>query len=84
MIKKAYYGNESFGFVRGRIEVRQTNLFIITHLAELNGAEFHGKPILIKEVRTQPLQSLKFEPRLRNHKIYHLQKNYRRTLHLYR
>ena len=84
MIKKAYYGNESFGLVRCRIAVRQTNLFIITHLVELNGAEFHGKPILIKEVRTQPPQSLKFEPRLRNHKIYHLQKNYRRTLHLYR
>ena len=40
--------------------------FVSTQLIELNGAEFHEKPILIEEARSQPTQSLNFHPRLRN------------------
>ena len=60
--------------------------FVSTQLLGLNGVEFHEKPILIEETRSHPTQSLNFYPRLRTlkiHKIYHLQKNHRRTHHLY-
>ena len=33
---------------------------------DLIGVEFHGKPILIEEARSQATQSLKCDPKLRN------------------
>ena len=53
---------------------------------ELNGVEFNRKPILIGETRSQPKQCLNFDLRfliVKIHKIYYLQKNHRRTHHLY-
>ena len=47
-----------------------------------NGVEFHGKPILIEEARSQQTQSLKFDPRLRNTQIYKIY-HHRKTLQLY-
>ena len=40
--------------------------FVANQLIELNGVEFHGKLILFEEARSQPTQSLSFNPRLRN------------------
>ena len=40
--------------------------FVSTQLTELNGVEFHRKAILIEEARSQPIQSLNCDQRLRN------------------
>ena len=40
--------------------------FVSTQLIGLNGVEFHEKPTLIEEARSQPTQSLNFYPKLRN------------------
>ena len=40
--------------------------FASTHLIELNGIQFHGKPILIEKARSQSRCNLKFDLRLRN------------------
>ena len=61
--------------------------FVTNQHIELNGVEFHGKPILIEEARSQPTQSLNFDPIVRNTQNpqnLHLQKNHKRTHHPYR
>ena len=60
--QKKKNNNRGFGFAT----VFDCTEFVSTKLIELNGVERYGKPILIEEARSQPTQSLNFDPRLRN------------------
>ena len=60
--KKKKKNNRGFGVAT----VLDCTEFVSTKLIELNGVECYGKPILIEEARSQPTQSLNFDPRLRN------------------
>ena len=40
--------------------------FALAHLIELDGIQFHGKPILIEKAKSQSTCNLKFDLRLRN------------------